>query len=264
MNPSKNSKSPAAFTLLELCVVLTVIIALTLVLLPAVAGTRTNSKATQCLNNMRRLTATWSLYAADNSDLLPVKWVANNMDWTPSNPDNTNTAKLTDPTQSLIARYIQAADLFKCPADNYQLWAANGPRVMSVSVNAVLGNGIPIGNVANQIPGRTYTAKVAKFAELNKPGPADTITLLDEHPDSIDDSLFISRVGLSTGSAYWVNFPGMQHNGAATISFADGHAILKRWLDARTMPPVTYTTKNSINVPGSPDYVWVNDRMPYR
>lgn len=260
---SRASRGRTAFTLVELCVVVTVVFVLTLVLLPALAGTRSNSKAVQCLNNLRRLTGAWTMYAGDNLDLFPLKIVANGMDWT-ANPDNTNTLKLIDPTQSPIARYMQSPDLFKCPADNYQSPINPGPRVLSVSANAILGNGIQPANVLNQIPGRNYVSKFARSTQLNKPGPANTLAILDEHPDSIDDALFIFSVGRTTANAFWANIPGNQHGGAATVSFADGHAILKQWQDSRTTIPVVFISQRNINVPGSPDYTWMNDRMPYQ
>lgn len=265
-NYAQQNRVHSAFTVIELLAVLGVLFLLSLILLPALAGTRTTTKTAHCMNNLRRLTGAWLMYTSDNADLLPLKLAGNIVDWTGSNPDNTNTAKLLDSLQSPLARYIQSADSFKCPADTFQSPANSGPRVLSVSGNAVLGNGIQPANVMNQISGRTYIAKFTKFTQLNQPGPANTSVILDEHPDSIDDSLFIFSVGRSQGFAFWVNLPGSYHDGAGTISFADGHVILKRWLDTRTAPPVTYTTgiQRNINVPGSPDYSWLNDRMPYQ
>lgn len=262
MNTQNQTSSHKAFTLIELLVVVVILTVLAAMVLPAMAGTRTNTKAAQCMNNVRRLTSAWQMHINDNTDQFPLKLVANLMDWGAS-PDNTNAAKLIDPTQSEIARYVQSADLFKCPADNYQSGANLGPRVLSVSANALLGNGIQPANVLNQIAGRTYIAKLTKITQLNKPGPANTIAILDEHPDSIDDALFISRVGCVPGNAFWVNRPGSLHDGAASISFADGHVMLKRWQDVRTVSPVIYSSQVNIAVPGSPDYTWLNDRMPY-
>lgn len=82
--------------LLELVVVLSLIGLLSVILLPAVAGTRTNSKSAQCLNNLRRLISAWRMYAADNADQLPGRLVANNIDWS-SSSENTNVALLTSP-----------------------------------------------------------------------------------------------------------------------------------------------------------------------
>jgi prepilin-type N-terminal cleavage/methylation domain-containing protein/prepilin-type processing-associated H-X9-DG protein len=260
MNTQNQTSSNKAFTLIELLVVIVILSVFAAMVLPAMAGTRTNTKAAQCMNNVRRLTSAWQMYTSDNGDRFPNFLVANLMDWA-SSPDNTNAALLIDPAWSPIARYVQSPDLFKCPTDNYQSAANPGPRVMSVSANAILGRTVTF---ANQIPGRTYVSSFTKFTQLNKPGPANTVAWLDEHPDSIDDALYFFNVGLATANAVWRSLPASHHDGAVSISFADGHVILKRWQDSRTVPPVTYIKQSNITVPGNPDYTWMNDRMPYQ
>lgn len=150
-------------------------------------------------------------------------------------------------------------------ADSFQSAANPGPRVLSISCNGLYGpSGISPANVLNQIPGSNYGPKFTKLTQLNKPGPALSALFFEEHPDSIDDAIFITKVGASTSQAIWANLPGSNHAGAGTVSFVDGHAILKRWQDSRTVPPVLYTTQKGLAVPGSPDYTWVNDRMPWQ
>jgi len=61
----------AGFTLIELCVVLATVAVLAAVLLPALADTKPNTQAFQCLNNQRQIMLAWQMYAVDNSDLLP-------------------------------------------------------------------------------------------------------------------------------------------------------------------------------------------------
>jgi len=52
------------------------------------------------------------------------------------------------------------------------------------------------------------------------------------------------------------------HGGAATVSFADGHVELHKWLDARTKPPVTYNSPLEFSVSSSdnPDVKWLQER----
>lgn len=265
MNCDGQRKRDAAFTLVELLVLILVVAMFTGLMLPALAGTRSNTKAAQCSNNSRRLTAAWLMYASDNADRMIANptWVGGAMDWGAS-LDNTNSTKLIDPAQSLVARYVRAVDLFKCPADNYvslvQQSSQFPQRVRSVSLNAALG-GSP--TIYQQTFGRTYFL-ARKITELNKPGPANTLVIFDEHPDSIDDGAFFFDIALPIQGAVWRNVPGSHHNGAGTVSFADGGAMVKRWQDARTIQPVLYFGPGTLTVPNSVDYVWVNDRMPYR
>lgn len=251
--------------MVELCVVVALVLVLMLTLLPALAGVRTDSKAAQCRNNLRGLTSGWQMYVSDNLDVFPFRTVDGAMDWT-MNPDNTNTTVFADASVSPLARYLRGSDLFKCPADNYLSPLQQGTfpqRVRSVSWNAALGGTTVVSD--NQIPGRTYF-NARRMTELNKPGPANTVVILDEHPDSIDDAIFQFNKGLAMANAYWRNLPGSHHSGGATISFADGSVMLKRWQDTRTVRPVLYVSPipGTLNVPGSVDYTWVNDRMPYR
>lgn len=251
-----------AFTLVELVVVMSLIGLLGLMLLPALSGVRPSSKGVHCLNNLRRLTGAWLMYATDNADQLASNpsmsssagWAAGIMSAS-LNSDNTNTLKLLDPTQTLIARYLQSADSFKCPAD--QTIVFSFPRVRSVALMSPLGGNS--GSQANQIAGRTYF-DARRISELNNPGPARTLAILDEHPASLNDANFYFRSGFSVAGAIWTDLPASFHDGGAGVSFADGHAMIRRWQSSTTL---SYGG-GPLNVPGSLDYTWINDRSPYR
>lgn len=280
-----------AFTLTELLVVLAMIGVLALVLTPALAATKPNSKVAQCLNGKRQLTIAWQMYAADNADSLISysAWITGTMDWTSSSA-NTNVANLTNSAYALIASYNKSAAVFKCPADYYQStaqMAANmGPRVRSVSLNGALtGSGGSGPTVKGSGPnGGTFfgfggAGGCTKMSFLSRPGPSATFVILDEHPDSIDDGIFMFDPGSSLSSEYWRNLPASYHNGAAGISFADGHSEVHKWTEVggstpsaqirKTVYPVIFANGTgrwgtSITFSSSADYSWVNAHMPYR
>lgn len=284
MNPSTSTvkarncprNNAAAFTLTELLVILATMAVMVLVLAPALAATKPNSKMAQCLNGKRQLTLAWQMYAADNSDsLVTYTWISQSsyMDWT-SSPANTNTAYLTNPTNALIASYIQSAAVFKCPADYYQSAANPGPRVRSVSLNGPLG-GFAI-TVEGPAPGGgQYYGRVGKMNYLSKPGPAATFVFLDEHADSINDGSFVLDPGYPPGQERWRGLPAGYHNGAAGISFADGHTEMHLWMAKKWSPasfPVlmqNYGTSSSspwgkVLLGVNADYEWLDAHMPYR
>jgi prepilin-type processing-associated H-X9-DG protein len=69
---------------------------------------------------------------------------------------------------------------------------------------------------------------------------------LDERSDSINDGFFgvdMSNTGTRDGSGapnpYWlIDYPADYHNGAANVSFADGHVERHRWLEPTTLVPL--------------------------
>lgn len=106
------------------------------------------------------------------------------------------------------------------------------------------------------------------MSDLAKPGPVMVFVFLDEHPDSINDALFMTIAGRDLSNAEWQDLPANQHYGCgANFSFADGHSEIKKWVEksgpSATCRPVTYTDLPNLPVRGSKDYLWVNDRMPY-
>lgn len=70
-------KTKAAFTLLELLVVITIIILLAAALLPALHQGREKSKAVFCLQNLRQWGLATQLYVVDNNDFLPQEGFGN-------------------------------------------------------------------------------------------------------------------------------------------------------------------------------------------
>ena len=275
-----------AFTLIELLVVLTILAILATMLLPALAGTRSNSQIAQCLNDKRQLSVAWLMYAEENFDFFisNTSWIPSSpgMDWT-SSSYNTNTALLADPAQATIALYVKSASLFKCPADNYQSPANPGPRVRSISLNGVLAGflGSAGPTVQGSAPGNgqyfgrsgitTSAGNCRKMTDLAKPGPVNIFLILDEHPDSINDGSFLLDPGYAPGSEKWRDLPASYHNGAAGISFTDGHAEMHAWKQItganKTVYPVTMTHSlpwQFVNTGVSADYEWLNAGMPYR
>jgi prepilin-type N-terminal cleavage/methylation domain-containing protein/prepilin-type processing-associated H-X9-DG protein len=263
MNPCPLSRRQSAFTLIELLVVIAIIAILAAMLLPALSKAKGRAHGVACLNNTKQIMLGWMLYLGDNDDKIPPKIVSNGQDWT-VNPDNTNSFKLvdSDPANgSLLGPYVKSPGVYKCPADVFKSPLNPGPRVLSTAASASLGNKPTIVNDPSL--GRTYFG-ATKLSQLIRPGAAMTFVTLDEHPDSIDDAVFHTICGLSKSGAQFRNIPASYHyGGGCNFSFADGHSEIKKWKDPRTVIPVTYTKIGNINVPGSPDYEWIDDRLPY-
>jgi prepilin-type N-terminal cleavage/methylation domain-containing protein/prepilin-type processing-associated H-X9-DG protein len=299
-NPSPLRNEPASartgtggrggFTLIELLVVIVIIAILAAMLLPALSKAKAKAQGIACMNNLRQLSLAWIQYAYDSEDRLPYAsalsagatrpksdktdpyvWVHGLLDFNPNNSSNWDLER--DVKKSPLWPYCgQSAGIWKCPADHSTIVPAFGPlqgqrvsRVRSMSMSIWLGGfGAMLQTDSRGVSSPPWRLFL-KLTDIKDPGPSRTLLFWDEREDMINyGNFFVDMSGYPNQPALFQfggDMPASYHNGAGSISFVDGHAEMKRWLDRRTAPPL----KNSVwwyggFSPYNPDIIWLQER----
>ena len=262
----------AAFTLLELLVVIAIIAILAALLLPVLSKAKAHAGEIQCLGNLTQLQLAWQMYVNDHDDFIPgnnwwqeagsngmirgpLNWMTGWEDATETdNTDNTNTDLFLNPKWSSLGEYVKSAAIYHCPASSVMVKEGGGlfPLARTAAMNGWMG-------YTNR-PLDTTFQFIRKTTDLVKLSASDAFVFMDERDDSVDDGFF----GVTMVQDTIIDVPANYHGGGGPVTFADGHAELHRWLSPDTRFPqqsgVITEKYNFISVASDDvDLLWLRD-----
>ncbi len=210
--------SNRGFTVIELLVVMSIIILLIAMLLPALRQGRESGRTAVCLSQVRQFMAGWSSYTDDSQGrLMGAHTWQLDYDWvyTPPAPPHIETE------QNLIEgmMYTQVNDLtiYKCPTDPRETY------LRTYSMN-------------NYFSGTSnwHIRPIFRMGEVRR--PSNQMVMLEEpDPRGYNWGSWVIYPQGHPNQNNWIDWPASYHNGGNSLGFADGHSEHWRWEDNRTI-----------------------------
>jgi prepilin-type processing-associated H-X9-DG protein len=212
----------------------------------------------------------WSLYGSEHEDrLVPnpdsdrlqgAGWVVGNLRLPAV---ATNLELMANPAVSLLAPYVKDARIYKCPSDESEF-------IRSIAMNCRLNPTRFDGEPAWLGGAGTNYVVFRRLGDIRN--PSGIFVTLAERSDSINDAYFavdLSNTGTPEGAGpnrpfYIIDYPADYHDGAATLSFGDGHVAGHEWVEKTTKPPLGEARPRSYTSPADRDVQWLQEHCARR
>lgn len=226
----------AAFTLIELLLVIAIVAILAALLLPALSNAQSRGQQVACCNHLKQLAIAVHMYTADNDGRLPensptVPWVAGNMKVA---GDATNSTLLR---LGKLFPYASQTSIYHCPSDSSQL--SGLPRVRSYSMNSWMGSRYMEENQRTN-GFRTFVRE----SEIASAGASRLWLILDEDQFTIDDAWFLVTMD---DSRPFASRPAARHNSSYSLNFADAHVELFKLRDPLSLQPIGQASPKNLD-----------------
>lgn len=204
------------FTLIELLVAIAIIAILAAILFPVFARAREKARQSQCLAHIKQLNLGMLMYIQDYDERLPILFAP----W----------AVGVDTVFQTVQPYIRNQQIGTCPSHRASFTCPNGTRIsggpLDFSLYRAAGlthiNDVSFGVNERLISvGTSYTATLLAEVEYPASTPIafEAYSSTGSHDYSHPGPLPFPPV---VGQGGW--YVAWRHNGAANVSFVDGHA----------------------------------------
>jgi prepilin-type N-terminal cleavage/methylation domain-containing protein/prepilin-type processing-associated H-X9-DG protein len=263
---SKRRHNAGAFTLIELLIVIAIIALLMAILVPALSRAKEQGKRAVCLAHIRQLQLAWNMYADENNDKVPAGDIWFSWSFWPDMggpqlgwhewphpfphalpPTAATNAMPRDPPakyswdcvrqgtclqpewyhaidEGLIFKYIKDYRIYQCPVGMKGEFVTYS-NVHSIKTWASPPNGSAgPGSISRTIKLKSQIKRASErvvFADVGQASQGACFLPYDRYG------------GLSYGGS-----PPARHGMGTTFSFADGHAIYKKWKDPHAIKAI--------------------------
>jgi prepilin-type N-terminal cleavage/methylation domain-containing protein len=234
-------KNKCGFTLIELLVVIAIIAILAALLLPVLNRAKESGRRAVCGSNLRQLDLACKIYSNENGGELVSSWPlgwgsypVNPYSWCPGwasyaqpgpeyGPDpEYNCTNVYALQRGTLWPLVKSVSVYRCPSDHRTMGGL--PILRSYSMNSWMcgrSDSDPTGASNFFTPENDGSLTFTLFRRENQiRQPSQIWCLIDEHADTINDSLFVVNMGPENGMK---DMPSDRHGKTYELNFADGH-----------------------------------------
>ncbi|HEY1686736.1 MAG TPA: prepilin-type N-terminal cleavage/methylation domain-containing protein [Tepidisphaeraceae bacterium] len=252
----------AAFTLVELLVVIGIIALLIAMLLPAMNRAREQAKRTACLSNLHQIDLAYRIYASEHNDCYPIGWGGHEQfNYVIDDPRDATTPP-TFMTYGVLyeAGLIKNPQVMYCPSQTHPLASYN----------------TPLNPWTNPLPSTPDGATVIRAAYSTRPTPEVIITggataqqfplMASWDPTNMPKLHNLKNCAVLSDCVSAASFVQLAHVTGVNVLYANGGArwiplkVFQRWLTPLPDPgPAPASNTFAYNATGDTDeqYIWL-------